>query len=86
MTSMSAPFFTTQYPFPDLGKADAEGLIAYGGDLNPQRVLAAYAQGVFPWPYDAHAPLLWYSPDPRMVLRPSELHVSKSLHKTLSRR
>jgi leucyl/phenylalanyl-tRNA--protein transferase len=85
MTGMSAPFFTTRYPFPDPGKADAEGLIAYGGDLNPQRVLAAYAQGIFPWPYDDRAPLLWFSPDPRMVLLPSDLHVSKSLHKTLNR-
>jgi len=85
MAGMPAPFFRTRYPFPDPREADAEGLIAYGGDLTPQRVLAAYAQGIFPWPYDARTPLLWFSPHPRMVLRPSELHVSKSLHKTISR-
>jgi leucyl/phenylalanyl-tRNA--protein transferase len=78
--------FTSQYPFPDPRKADAEGLIAYGGDLTPQRVLSAYAQGIFPWPYNASTPLLWFSPDPRMVLRPDELHVSKSLQKTIGRR
>jgi leucyl/phenylalanyl-tRNA--protein transferase len=82
---MPSPFFTDHYPFPDPRKADAEGLVAYGGDLNPQRVLAAYAQGIFPWPYDAKTPLLWFSPDPRMVLRPSELHVSKSLQKTIDK-
>lgn len=74
-----------EFPFPDPRKADAEGLVAYGGDLHPQRVLAAYAQGVFPWPYDDTTPLLWFSPDPRMVLRPAELHVSKSLQKIIAK-
>lgn len=74
-----------EFPFPDPRKADAEGLVAYGGDLDPQRVLAAYAQGIFPWPYDDTTPLLWFSPDPRMVLRPDELHVSKSLQKIVDR-
>jgi leucyl/phenylalanyl-tRNA--protein transferase len=82
---MSSHVFTRQYPFPDPRKADAEGLIAYGGDLNPQRVLAAYAQGIFPWPYDTNTPLLWFSPDPRMVLRPDELHVSQSLQRTIKK-
>jgi leucyl/phenylalanyl-tRNA--protein transferase len=77
--------FTSRYPFPDPRKADAEGLVAYGGDLNPQRVLAAYAQGIFPWPYDAASPLLWFSPDPRMVLRPADLHVSRSLRGTINK-
>jgi leucyl/phenylalanyl-tRNA--protein transferase len=77
--------FTSHYPFPDPRKADAEGLVAYGGDLNPQRVLAAYAQGIFPWPYDASSPLVWFSPDPRMVLRPADLHVSRSLRGTINR-
>jgi leucyl/phenylalanyl-tRNA--protein transferase len=72
--------------FPDPRQADADGLVAYGGDLSPQRVLAAYAQGIFPWPYDADWPLLWFSPDPRLVLLPTELHVSRSLHKTLHKR
>ena len=75
--------FTSQYPFPDPRKADAEGLIAYGGDLNLQRVLSAYAQGIFPWPYGEATPLLWFSPDPRMVLKPADLHVSRSLQRTI---
>ena len=83
MPTMPEQFFTDQYPFPDPRKADAEGLIAYGGDLNPQRVLAAYAQGIFPWPYDAASPLLWFSPDPRMVLKPADLHISRSLQRTI---
>ena len=82
---MTADDFTSQYPFPDPRKADAEGLVAYGGDLNPQRVLSAYAQGIFPWPYDARSPLLWFSPDPRMTLRPADLHVSRSLQRTISK-
>lgn len=74
-----------QMRFPDPRLADADGLLAYGGDLHPERVLAAYAQGIFPWPGDEAWPLLWYSPDPRMVLRPEDLHVSQSLRKTLKR-
>ena len=65
------------YPFPDPREADPQGLLAYGGDLGAERLLAAYAQGVFPW-YDEE-PILWFSPDPRMVLRPEELHVGRSL-------
>ena len=67
------------YPFPDPRRADRRGLLAYGGDLEPERLLAAYAQGVFPW-YDEE-PILWYSPDPRMVLVPNALRVSRSLAK-----
>ena len=57
--------------FPDPRQADAEGLVAYGGDLSPQRLLLAYSQGIFPWPYNAYTPLLWFSPDPRTVLPPA---------------
>ena len=64
--------FTNRLLFPDPRQADAEGLVAYGGDLHPQRVLAAYAQGIFPWPGGEDWPMLWYSPDPRMVLVPTE--------------
>ena len=67
------------YPFPDPRSSDERGLLAYGGDLAPERLLSAYAQGVFPW-YDED-PILWFSPDPRMVLRPSDLHVGRSLAK-----
>jgi len=78
--------FTNRLLFPDLCQADAEGLVAYGGDLHPQRVLAAYAQGIFPWPGGEDWPMLWYSPDPRMVLVPTALHISHSLQKTLKKR
>lgn len=67
------------YPFPNPRDADAQGLLGYGGDLEPERLIAAYAQGVFPW-YDED-PILWFSPDPRMVLRPSQLYVGRSLAK-----
>ena len=58
------------------------GLLAAGGDLKPARLLAAYERGVFPW-YSAQQPILWWSPDPRMVLFPEEVHCSRSLTKTL---
>jgi leucyl/phenylalanyl-tRNA--protein transferase len=79
------PRFPQHLAFPDPQQADAEGLVAYGGDLSPQRLLAAYAQGIFPWPYNARWPMLWFSPDPRMVLLPASLHVSRSLQKTLNK-
>ena len=58
------------------------GLLAAGGDLSPVRLLAAYERGVFPW-YSAQQPILWWSPDPRMVLFPREFKCSRSLRKTL---
>jgi leucyl/phenylalanyl-tRNA--protein transferase len=58
------------------------GLLAAGGDLRPARLLAAYERGVFPW-YSAQQPILWWSPDPRMVLFPEEFNCSRSLAKTL---
>jgi len=70
--------------FPPLEHALREppGLLAAGGDLRPARLLAAYERGVFPW-YSAQQPILWWSPDPRMVLFPGEFHCSRSLRKTL---
>jgi leucyl/phenylalanyl-tRNA--protein transferase len=58
------------------------GLLAAGGDLSPARLLAAYERGVFPW-YSAQQPILWWSPDPRMVLFPNEFNCSRSMRKTL---
>jgi len=58
------------------------GLLAAGGDLRPARLLAAYERGVFPW-YSAQQPILWWSPDPRMVLFPEEFNCSRSLQKTI---
>ncbi|MCQ4310946.1 leucyl/phenylalanyl-tRNA--protein transferase [Pseudomonas stutzeri] len=70
--------------FPPLEKAMREpnGLLAAGGDLSPERLIAAYRHGCFPW-YQDGQPLLWWSPDPRTVLYPDELHVSRSLGKKL---
>lgn len=66
--------------FPAPEQAGPEGLLAIGGDLSPARLLAAYAHGIFPW-YNRGQPILWWSPDPRMVLFPGELRVRRSLEK-----
>lgn len=58
------------------------GLLTVGGDLSPQRLIAAYRRGIFPW-YEEGQPILWWTPDPRSVLLPSELHISRSLRKAL---
>lgn len=70
--------------FPPPDHAEPSGLLAVGGDLSPDRLLLAYSMGIFPWPL-VERPLLWFSPDPRMVLRPPELRISRSLAKTLRR-
>jgi leucyl/phenylalanyl-tRNA--protein transferase len=78
------PWLPEDCVFPPLDKALAEpnGLLAAGGDLSTQRLVAAYRRGIFPW-YSADDPILWWSPDPRMVLFPEELKISRSLAKTL---
>ena len=78
------PWLGVTHEFPPLDTALTEpnGLLAAGGDLEPQRILAAYRRGIFPW-YSAGEPVLWWSPDPRMVLLPDQLKVSRSLAKTL---
>jgi leucyl/phenylalanyl-tRNA---protein transferase len=68
--------------FPDPANAEPDGLLAVGGDLSPERLLAAYSEGIFPW-YDERSPILWWSPDPRLVLEPEALHVSRRLARTL---
>jgi leucyl/phenylalanyl-tRNA--protein transferase len=68
--------------FPPPEAADPSGLLAVGGDLSPKRLLLAYKMGIFPW-YEAGLPILWHSPDPRMVLRPSEFRLSRSLRRQL---
>lgn len=70
--------------FPPLGRAlhSPPGLLAMGGDLTPERLVAAYRHGCFPW-YSEGQPLMWWSPDPRTVLFPEELHTPRSLRKTL---
>jgi leucyl/phenylalanyl-tRNA--protein transferase len=81
------PWLERDDPFPPLASAlkHPNGLLAAGADLSPERLLAAYRQGIFPW-YSDGEPILWWSPDPRMVLFPSELKVSRSLAKTLRNR
>jgi leucyl/phenylalanyl-tRNA--protein transferase len=70
--------------FPDPRDAEPDGLLAVGGDLSPERLVAAYAAGIFPW-YGPGSPILWWSPDPRLVLLPERLHVPRSLARTLKR-
>ena len=72
--------------FPDIESAFdvPDGLLAAGGDLSPDRLLHAYRRGIFPW-YDDGQPILWWSPDPRCVLRPHEFHVPRRLRRSLSR-
>jgi leucyl/phenylalanyl-tRNA--protein transferase len=70
--------------FPDVSRAltEPDGLLAAGGDLSPERLLAAYARGIFPW-FEEGQPILWWSPDPRCVLRPDRLHVARRLRRQL---
>ena len=72
--------------FPDVNLAlrEPDGLLAVGGDLTPDRILSAYRRGIFPW-YSDNQPILWWSPDPRTVLFPAHLKISRSLRKTLRR-
>jgi leucyl/phenylalanyl-tRNA--protein transferase len=78
------PWLPPEPFFPPVEHALAEpnGLLAAGGDLSPERILAAYRRGIFPW-FSAGEPILWWSPDPRMVLFPAELRISRSLAKVL---
>lgn len=71
-----------RFPPVDQALREPEGLLAAGGDLRPERLVAAYRAGIFPW-YEAGQPILWWSPDPRAVLPPERLHISRSLRKRL---
>ena len=76
-TSPDSPF-----PNPELAESDPDGLLAVGGDLSPQRLLNAYRGGIFPW-FSDDQPILWWSPDPRTILIPDQIHISRSLRKVL---
>jgi leucyl/phenylalanyl-tRNA--protein transferase len=81
------PWLDANTPFPDVSEAlttDAPGLLAAGADLSPTRLLAAYQRGIFPW-FSEGQPILWWSTDPRMVLRTADFKVSNSLRKTLKK-
>ncbi|EDP71112.1 Leucyltransferase [Flavobacteriales bacterium ALC-1] len=71
-------FLTQKIEFPDVSYASADGLLAVGGDLSSERLLHAYQNGIFPW-FEDTEPILWWSPDPRFVLFPKDLKVSKSM-------
>src|SRR5688572_18451487 len=82
---MTIPWLGEADPFPPVEGAlrDPNGLLAAGGDLSPERLLDAYARGIFPW-FGEDDPLLWWSPDPRMVLYVDELHLSRSLRRAVT--
>jgi leucyl/phenylalanyl-tRNA--protein transferase len=75
-------FLTDELVFPPVESANIEGLLAVGGDLSPERLLLAYQSGIFPW-FDNDSIILWWSPDPRMVLYPKQIKISKSMKKVL---
>lgn len=70
------------FPNPELARKD--GLLAFGGDLSEERLITAYENGIFPW-YSEGSPILWWSPDPRLILMPEELKVSRSLRKVINK-
>jgi leucyl/phenylalanyl-tRNA--protein transferase len=71
--------------FPPPAMAEPSGVLAIGGDLRPERLLLAYSMGIFPW-YSEDMPILWHSPDPRMVLTPATMHAGRSLRKAMRKR
>lgn len=79
---MQIPILTEELKFPPVEEAHPEGLLAIGGDLGVERLLLAYRSGIFPW-YEEGQPVLWHSPDPRTVLFPEELIVSRRLRRTI---
>ena len=75
-------FLTNKIIFPHVSQASQDGLLAVGGDLSVERLLLAYKQGIFPW-YSEGEPILWWSPNPRFVLFPEKLKISKSMKQLL---
>jgi leucyl/phenylalanyl-tRNA---protein transferase len=75
---------TKELYFPPVETASPEGILAFGGDLSPERLLLAYKSGIFPW-FNDDEPIIWWSPDPRMVLFLDELKISKSMRNILNR-
>jgi len=87
---MPAPFVippndqSSTFPDVELALLEPNGLLAIGGNLSPPRLLGAYQQGIFPW-FNSGQPILWWSPDPRLVLHPDKLHLSRSLKRRLKK-
>lgn len=77
--------FSLEFPPVEQALDDPNGLLAFGGDLRPERIIAAYRRGIFPW-YQEGEPILWWSPQPRAVLFPERIHISRSLRRVLRRR
>lgn len=73
-----------KYWFPHPETSDKQGLLSIGGDLDPERILHAYSQGIFPW-FNPGCPILWWSPNPRLILYPDEFKLSKSFKKTVKK-
>lgn len=71
--------------FPPAEYSDPDGILAVGGDLSPERLLEAYTHGIFPW-YSSETPIIWWSPDPRFVIYPGEVKISKSMRQILRRK
>ena len=72
-------------PFPPTGMADRYGILCLGGDLSPERLIDAYSKGIFPW-YEEDQPVIWHCPDPRFVVFPENVNVSKSMRQVLNRK
>jgi leucyl/phenylalanyl-tRNA--protein transferase len=81
---MPVYLLTNDLVFPSPKLAAQEGLLAVGGDLSQQRLLLAYRMGIFPW-YSENEPIMWWSPDPRLILYPDQLRISKSLKKAINK-
>ncbi len=81
---LSAGDAPNSFPRIDQALVEPDGLLAAGGDLSSERLLAAYSQGIFPW-YEDGQPILWWSPDPRCVLFPSDFHVAKRLKREITK-
>ena len=77
-------FISEELFFPPVSEANLDGILAFGGDLSPERLLLAYKSGIFPW-FEGDEPILWWAPNPRMVLFLDELVVSKSMRNILNR-
>jgi leucyl/phenylalanyl-tRNA---protein transferase len=78
-------YLTKDLAFPPVSNANVDGFLAIGGDLTPERLLLAYKSGIFPW-FEQGDPILWWSPNPRMVLFLDDLVVSKSMRNILNRK
>ncbi len=76
-------FLTKDLIFPNVNDADQSGILAFGGDLSPERLILAYKSGIFPW-FNIDEPVIWWAPNPRMVLFPSEFVVSKSMRNIIN--